>query len=61
MTFEMIKAFVDFTDEVCTDDDAVIVAVKRGDTIKMCVEGNPMECNKLKQKLYSLVGGREAK
>lgn len=57
----MIRAFVDFTDEVCTDDDAVIVAVKRGDTIKMCVEGTPMECNKLKQKLYLLVGGREAK
>lgn len=61
MEIEMLKAVVDFTNEICVDDDAVIVAIKRGDTVRMCVEGKPMECNKLKQKLYSLVGGREAK
>lgn len=50
-----------FINEVDVSDDAVIVAVKKGDTVRMCVEGKPLECNKLKQKLYSLVGGREAK
>ena len=61
MTLEEIKTVAGFTGEINMDDDAVIVAVKKGDTVRMCVEGSPMECNKLKQKLYSLVGGREAK
>lgn len=61
MTLEEIKTVAGFTGEINTDDDAVIVAVKRGDTVRMCVEGKPLECLKLKQKLYSLVGGREAK
>lgn len=61
MTLEEIKTVAGFTGEINADDDAVIVAVKKGDTVRMCVEGAPLECNKLKQKLYSLVGGREAK
>lgn len=52
---------MEFSRECTAEDDAIIIAVKRRDTVRMCVEGKPMECNKLKQKLYSLVGGREAK
>lgn len=61
MTLEEIVTVATFTGEINVDDDAVIVAIKKGDTVRMCVEGKPKECNKLKQKLYSLVGGREAK
>ena len=57
----MIRTVTDFAKEIWVYDEAVIIAVKRGDTVRMCVEGTPLECNKLKQKLYSLVGGREAK
>ena len=61
MNLDMIRTVTDFAKEICVYDEAVIIAVKRGDTVRMCVEGTPLECNKLKQKLYSLVGGREAK
>lgn len=61
MELEPLKTAIEFACECTAEDDAIIIAVKKGDTIRMCVEGKPMECNKLKQKLYSLVGGREAK
>lgn len=61
MKLESLKTAKEFACEFTAEDDAIIIAVKRGDTVRMCVEGSPLECNKLKQKLYSLVGGREAK
>lgn len=61
MNLESQKTAIKFACECTEEDDAIIIAVKRGDTVRMCVEGAPLECNKLKQKLYSLVGGREAK
>ena len=61
MNQESLKTAMEFSRECTAEDDAIIIAVKRRDTVRMCVEGKPMECNKLKQKLYSLVGGREAK
>ena len=61
MNLESLKTAINFACECTAEDDAIIIAVKRRDTVRMCVEGAPLECNKLKQKLYSLVGGREAK
>ena len=61
MNLESLKTAQGFARECTLEDDAIIIAVKKGDTVRMCVEGAPLECNKLKQKLYSLVGGREAK
>lgn len=61
MNLESLKTAIEFACECNAEDDAIIIAVKKGDTVRMCVEGAPMECNKLKQKLYSLVGGREEK
>ena len=46
MNLESLITAQEFARECTLEDDAIIIAVKKCDTVRMCVEGKPMECNK---------------